>query len=396
MRMNRTLIFVAVLLLGASCAEQPKQATVSEQAQSRWNTARATVLYNLGKDQYAAGNFESARKSAAEALRLDPTNADVLVLAARLDIESGRLEPAVAALRRAQESAPLDPEPDYLLGVISQRWQRYDDALAHYASAAGKNPNELAYVLAQSEMLVQLARPGEALALLQPRVVHFENSAAIRDAVGQLLMQSGRPADAAEMFRQASILASEDLALRQHLGLALYQAGNYREANEVLTSLTAQEPFAARADLWLALGECRLKLGRFVEARAAFETASNLDPHQPAAWLGIAKAALRLNDLRRAEISIRKALVIDASAAEVQLALGYLRLKQERFEEARQALEKVLARGPADPATLCLLGLSWERLGQPERASECYLRALKLNPADELATQLLGSLDQSR
>lgn len=396
MRMNRTWIVVAVLLLGASCARQSKQPTVSEQAQSRWNAARATVLYNLGRDQYAAGNFESARKSVTEALRLDPTNANVLVLSARLDIESGRLESAVAALQAARESAPLDPEPDYLLGVIAQRWQRCDEALQHYASATTKNPNELAYLLAQSEMLVQLGRPDEALSMLQSKVVHYENSAAIRDAVGQLLMQAGRPAEAAEMFRQASILASEDAAIREHLGLALYQSGRFREANEVLTRLTGEEPFASRADLWLAIGECRLKLGRFAEARSAFETASGLDPHEVATWLGIAKSALRLNDVRRAEISVRKALVINPNSADVQLALGYLRLKQDRFDEARQAFEKALSRSPADPVTLCLLGLSLERLGQRDRASECYLRALKLDPSDELATRLLGSLEPSR
>ena len=49
-------------------------------------------------------------------------------------------------------------------------------------AASDKAPADLAYVIARAEMLVELARTNEALALLQEKVNYFENSPAIRDA----------------------------------------------------------------------------------------------------------------------------------------------------------------------------------------------------------------------
>ena len=54
---------------------------------------------------------------------------------------------------------PKDPEADYLSGVVNQRWQKTEVALAFYTAASDKDPGELAYIMARSEMLVAPNRP---------------------------------------------------------------------------------------------------------------------------------------------------------------------------------------------------------------------------------------------
>ena len=62
--------------------------------------------------------------------------------------------------------------------------------------------------------------------MLQSKVAYFENSGAIRDAVGQLLVQSGRYIEAIDMFRQASILAEDgdSDSVRERMAMACFYA----------------------------------------------------------------------------------------------------------------------------------------------------------------------------
>ena len=201
----KKMLPVAALALVVGCSSTTTHEKTGKQLMTeQWNHTRASVLLGLAKDQYAAGNFDPARHTVDDALRMDPENPQLHVLSAKLAIEAGQLDLASKDLEKARKANPKDAEADYLSGVVCQRWQKTDEAREYYAAAATKAPDELAYLLAESEMLVALDRQSEALDLLQNKVVFFENSAVIRDAVGQLLVQSHKYKEAADILRQAS------------------------------------------------------------------------------------------------------------------------------------------------------------------------------------------------
>src|SRR5271170_7281393 len=189
------ILFCAAAAGLAGCESTKPQPTQSEAAQKQWSQARAGVLETLAADQYRNGNFDKCQATLDEALRLTPQNGNLHILAARLAIEQGSLETAEKQLEQAKKLDPANPEADYLTGVVLQRWQQPEQAFEAYDAAVKKNPDELSYLMAKAEMLVVLNRPVEALELLQAKVVYFEHSAAIRDAVGQLLVQQGRYAE---------------------------------------------------------------------------------------------------------------------------------------------------------------------------------------------------------
>src|SRR3954468_10206929 len=116
-------------------------------------------------------------------------------------------------------------------------------------------------------MLVVMGRQEEALTLLKDKVVYFEHSAAIRDAVGQLLVQRGEYREAVELLRQARILDNTDKSIQEHLALAQYFAGQSRDAAEGLKVLMKEAPYSERGDLFLALGHCQMEIGQVHEAR---------------------------------------------------------------------------------------------------------------------------------
>jgi tetratricopeptide (TPR) repeat protein len=390
--MRNTLITLtlAATLAAAGCGNNKSSKSA---AKEQWNAARANVLASLARDQYNAGNFDNCARTLKDAMAMQPKSASLRILSSRLAIERGQLELADAELKLAREFEPRNPEADYLSGVVQQRWANPEGALVFYDAALAKNSGEISYLLAKAETLVALGREDEALTALKDRVVFYEHSAAIRDAIGQLLMQRGETAAAIDMLRQASILATDDKVIREHLALALFQGNRPREAGDMLAKLVKDDPYATRGDLWTALGECRLQEGDLRAARESFETAARLQPASAGVFLCIGKVALKTADYKRAELALRKSISLDGSSAEANLLLGYLRLKQDRFEEALHAFQRATLLDGGDSVSQCMVGFAMMKLGRHDEAVQYYGKVLQQHPNDPLAARLMATID---
>jgi Tfp pilus assembly protein PilF len=384
---------VAGVALVAGCEQDKKRMTAKQHAEANWNGARSSVMTSLAQDQYKAGNFEKARQTVDEAMKMTPNSVPLRILSAKLAIEQGQLERADQELQVARTLKPNDGETFYLSGVVAQRWQKEEAAFEYYRQAVEKAPSELAYLMAESEMLVSLYRADEALALLQSKIVFFEHSGGIRDAAARLLMQKGRYREAVDLFRQATILTPEENSFREGLGMALYYAKQYKEAADMLSRLSAIEEFGDRADLRLALGESQLQIGKTREARENLEVAARIQPSNPGVWLALARAALESNDLKRADASVKKSLALKPESAEAYLMLGYVRLREKKLHDSLQAFTKASTLDRSDPVAVCMIGYVFERLGRNDAAVKCYAKALKLKPNDETASKLMAGIN---
>lgn len=380
------------LLVNSGCSSTPK-ANDKEVATKHWNAARSAVLTSLAKDQYQAGNFDKCRTTVDDALRMTPESEPLHLLSAKLLIEKGQLEQAEKELDLARKYAPNDGEPYYLSGVIYQRWRKPEAALGLYKSAYEKSPAELAYLLAAGEMLVAMDKPQEALDLLAGKIDYFEHSGAIRDAAGQILLQLGKLDEAVSMFRTASILSETDETIRERLAKALLAHKDYREGIDVLTRLLQSEGYAKRGDLFLALGQCQIEIGKTREARVSFETATQLDATSAAAWRGLGRAALEIGDYKRAELSLTRATKLDGGHAETQLLMGYVQLRQNRLAEALKCFQAAAAIDREDTMSLCMIGYVLEKMGRSDEAASYYGKALRIKPGDNLASQLMAGVD---
>lgn len=380
------------LAILSGCNTSPdRQKNQRELAQQQWNQARAGIMHSLASDQFKTGNFDKARRTVEEALSIDPHNIHLHILAARISIEQNRLDQADRQLQEAVKLDPQNAEALYYSGVVAQRWQKFEEALDYYTRASEAQPTEPAYLLARCEMLVTLNRRTEALSALQDKLIYFEHSAVLRDAVGQLLMQQGQYAKAADLFRQASILAGDDLSIRERLATAQFFSRDYRSAADTLARLIENPDYAERTELLVMLGEAYLQTGRFVQSRQVLLKATNINPASTPAWLGLGKTALALNDLQRAEGAIRRAISLSPENPDTHLSLGYLRMKQGQYDEAIRCFETASRLNPDDAVSLCLIGRVYELQGQHNEALAWYGKALRINPREELALRLMAA-----
>jgi len=388
---------ITATLLISGCASKNK--TASQEAKDNWTNARAGVSEGIARDQFFSGNLKQARQSIDQALATSNARSSAFILSAQIAIEEGKLETAQASLKQAAELDQTNPEIDYLLGVVNQRWQRPELALANYRAASTKKPSDLAFTMAEAETLVEMERVDEAIALLEKRVVFFESSSPIRDVLAQLLERRNKGNDltrAIDLYRQATVLESGDDAVRERLAIAFYRGKRFGEAAVVLQRLIVKPEFAKRGDLHLAIGNCEMEQGNFGEARPSFERASALGAKQSSPHIGIAKASMALGDFKRAQVALSRAATLSAAtpveSMEVSLLQTTLAIKQAKWAEAKIAAERVLVMQPENGTALVMLGLAESRLGRAKEAKAALAMALSVDPNDALARSILQNV----
>jgi Flp pilus assembly protein TadD len=188
---------------------------------------------------------------------------------------------------------------------------------------------------------------------------------------------------AAEAALRALLVRSPGLVeARVRLGEVLMETGRPDEAADVFT-VAAASP-GTSGDVWVSLGEARLRQGRLEEARAAARAGTADSPVRAHELL--ARIALRAGDLAEAEREAQAAaggrarprpstLVL---SAEVRIHAGDLQGALARLDEA-QALARSL-RLDAVPGLEFQRADALARLGRMAEAEAAYGREVRLYP----------------
>jgi len=71
--------------------------------------------------------------------------------------------------------------------------------------------------------------------------------------------------------------------------------------------------------------------------------------------------------------------------------LGFVLVKEGRYDEARPLLERVFALIPEDDDALCTMGVLLWHTGHPDEAKEYFVKALSVNPQHVETLINLGS-----
>jgi tetratricopeptide (TPR) repeat protein len=355
-RLSWTAAGLTVLLL-TGCTAPQQQARL--EATQRWNETRARVKARLAADQFEAGNIAAAAKELAEARRLTPEDTGVLPLQARVLLAEGQTAQAEQLLMSAKSAGLASAEVEYLLGVVRQQQQRWEDARTLFLRAAELDGTQVDYVLAAAQAYLQLDQAPAALEFLEGQVARFGWTDAYQAALAECYEQLGQPMAAAAAWERVLGASAADGVVRARLAEALYRSKRYDQAAEVLQGLlrdgVAEIPERLAR---LMLGECHLAAGRPAAAR---EQAQQV-------LIGCPDDAVALRLLAR--------------------ALGSANEHAAAFRIARRALSV----NGDDPRNLELTaGLAW-RTGATDEAESCARRLLALAPQHPLARHILGSV----
>jgi len=386
---RKALLIAAELLAAAGCNRLRPIPEARKGAYDRWHATRAQMLTGVAAEHLSVGQLDDARNKAMQALALDGDQLEARILLGKVLIEQGHYDLAAEELTKVRRRRPEYAEVYYLLGVAQERSGQYEEALASYNRAHALEPKNLDAVAAATETLVALGRVREAQLHVESYLARAEQRPVLYELAGRLAMMQGEHERAARYYRHACDLDFENTHYREALANAQYFAGQYEPAVETLRELLATKGYEGPAWAYAMLGDSYLALGRPHPARDAYWKATDRKPDAAGLHLKLAKAALALQDNPRAVLAAQKALGLDADNSDAYMILGYAMLRQGRTRQALGLLKTATSRYPESSMLHCLLGRAYAADGEDAEARRCYAEAVRLDPDNEAAKELL-------
>lgn len=366
--------------------------------QSKW---APDALYWLAVTRERQGQPEAALAAHQRLIERFPQAsqaADAWLHIGRLKAAAGDVEGAAAAYGTAAERA-TDPGKRHE-ALVAAQWARYrqaqsPEALEELAASVRADPAaeasaELAYRVGRAEFDAGRYEPAmEMLTLLtanHPQAVTIPEA---RYLIAVCQERLGRPEEARRLYAEIAA-AHGDSEYGSWATSALAgmhaSAGEVDQAKQLLTSLErAKAPAGALGFAAYRIADALRTAERTPEAIGFYEKSLQADPQgESAPWALVGLGWCRKSEPEPALASFERVLAefpdspARESALQGMLAVGQSAFEAERYDEARQAWQRVLDRG-ADGATAGLVryGLAWVllRQNQSEQALEPFLAA---------------------
>lgn len=301
---------------------------------------KALGLVAQAQFELAEGRIEKGLLLFAEAVRLDPTSAELREEYGLALAGVGMREQALAELERA---ATLSPEGEAVLGLLAAQGAASREALEQAVVHLEKGLEFAPYAdrVRQSliEAYLRLGQGAKAWALLEPLLVEHPQSPWLRLMAGQALRQLGRFAEAEEHLKKARQVPEFAAQATGELVEVLAQQGKFQEAAALLGEAIRQggEPTLPGLVRWATL---LLRAKDEAKAVEVLDEALSRDPAFTDALILRAAVAFRQGKADEAEHFYRRALVASPDDPDALLGLARLYLELRRFGEARPLLAK--------------------------------------------------------
>ncbi len=333
-------------------------------------------------------------------LGLDPSNAEVRALEAKMAYHEGHRDKARAALEALAREGSTDSAVYYLLGLILTEAGEREAALGHFARAAELEPSFPLYHFRLAETLHLLGRDPWA-ALRRARSLDAEDPW-ISNLEGLVLLEEGKAEEAEKSLNEARTRAPRELDICLNLSEAMARAGKTAEALDLLDGQARAAGEDAR--IHNQKGNILSRAGDFGGAIASYEAAIKADPDNlmykencaaacleadlvhraeellsqveklspsPSVYNLLGNAAVLKGEYQRAELAYAAGLNLQPGNPDLETNLAQLQLERSRWPEARELLRGTLSRNPGYARAQALLERARTRFETRLTCAQC-------------------------
>ncbi len=361
--------------------------------------------YLAGRMARGLNDTTAAATYYGEALQRDPDNQVLVENAFLMEASEGnwqRVEPLARDLAKAQ---PAHRTARTFLALADFKARRYAEAEAHFAEASAHPIGELTSALSRAWLALAQNNAQEALNLLDTQKLPEWASYFLRYHRALIADVAGRPADARAAYERMA--KNDQRTLRITLAFSRHAArtGDTKLAQSILNAyferakgephpsarallseieagerpeLLVRSPDEGLAEVFFGLGEAlsgegNLGIGVVLLQYALYLTPDSLFPL-------VTLASAQENSKRYAAANAAYDRIPKGTALEMILDIRKaLNLNQlERVEEAKELLDKLASRNPADVRPLEALGAMMRGHKRYAEAAQYYSRAISL------------------
>lgn len=226
-----------------------------------------------------------AEETCRDYLNKHPGCADHLRMLGHALMKQNRFPEAEEQLRFALSMEPEFPQLHEDLGSVLALQSRFEEAIPAFEKAIQLQP---ALPLAHKKLgqaLAEVGRGADADEAFQVYVDRDPDRAAIAEGIKH--QQEGRSEDAIKAFRAVLKNNPNSVNAMRYLAVAYWQEDKkIEDAEALLRRATQLAPDYTGA--WLILGALLLERNKHVDAVAAYQKATDLEPKNAEAWGGLA------------------------------------------------------------------------------------------------------------
>lgn len=363
-------------------------------ANEKMSMLKSGTEWQMAQQQFLAGDLDKAMKTIDKSLALNPEVSKSHVLKGRILMEKGRLEQARESFIEAERLDEKSFEAQYYLGIIHERINEPQEALARYSKAAELDPGNPQYLVAAAEMNLVMGKLDEAESMLSNGREQFRYNAAVRQALGHVAMLRNDPKLGAQLFNEALTLAPDDNSIIEDLIRAQMACGQFGEAEFYITRLLSKKDTGQRRDLQHMKAKCLIALNRSVEARTELLDLTSHDEgaRDVRAWIDLGNVAANLKDRANLRTATQRTIALAPERFEGWMLRAMLFRLESDNEQALTAVEQALARTSTDASPCLLAAMVLDDLGRTEDALLALEEALHRDPNNRAAQALMNAM----
>lgn len=348
-----------------------------------------TVLFT--KIQTARAAAEQHKKNdPLSSTQIQPFDKEAHQELAQKYMQSGAPEKAIPHLERIHALDAKNFQVTLELAHASLEAGNYREALEYYDYLIEKQgPDSVtpAACARRGIALFYLGKLEESASSLEACVGRFPRNAEAYCFLGQIEASRKLSSDKAAEYLQKSIsLDSSYTEAWYQLARYYMQLKLYAKARDYLITALEKNPFHSKSHSRLGMVYYYLDYPEL--AKKSYETALIINPYDFNTYYNLAELLISaLRDTIPAVENYKKALELAPHLYEAAFRLGLVCSGNGMTKEAIGYFERALEQVPTDTRILLQYAAAWEKLGQNDRALDCYKAILSYDELHAIARQ---------
>ena len=291
-----------------------------------------------------SGQVEAGLAAASAAVAVAPEDVDVRANYARLLLDNGRLQEALAEFHVVHRHRPHHPDVVQALGILSLQQERFDEALGFFDQLETFPGRGVEAAYYKARIAEERGEPQRALVMYRaiPAGAFFKKAQISIAEVYRKLGDIGKAAEQLEMARELTSETDEKIEFYLVQGDVLSHAKRYQEAIEIYTQ--AIQEYGELNSLLYARGLAAAELGLIAQVEADLGKILRQDPENVDALnsLGyvLADHNVRLDE---AQTYIRRAYALQPDNPAILDSMGWVEFRLHNIDVAEQFIRRAIA-----------------------------------------------------
>ncbi|OIP33206.1 MAG: hypothetical protein AUK27_10935 [Deltaproteobacteria bacterium CG2_30_66_27] len=367
--------------------EKYKEAVIEYKNAVKAGPNDAALRFKLAKAAMEARDFPTAFQELQKAVELDPNNFEAKAKLGEIYVVTGRTDDVSRIADDLVKSRPRDPAGYLLKSGMAARGGRIDEAIAQLKKAVEFDPKAIRPILAVGNLYMLKRDTNSAKEWFDKALVAGPDAPEVHVVRGNFFFATGERDEGEKAYRKAIELSKEKenlrIALAEHY---LYQGrleDSEKELDAVIKEMNSQK---ARK----VLAEVKLETGKPGEARPLVEAIlkendKDLDGKNLKGRIAIAEK--RFED---AKALFSDVIRQDAAMARAHLYNGLTDILQGYVDVGMKSVQEAVKLDPNNLRARLLLGELYLKTNAPAAAEKEAVEVLRRNPSNLPAGVLYG------